>query len=176
MSNSAAAKVPLSQRVNLRIVAFIAVIALLVGYPVYVLISEQVTGGIHHTGGYVETNLKAMGNFQFDGSSGTIEDVPAQWRELDGKKLSLVGEIWAPNEASNEIRNFELVYSIAKCCFGGPPKVHERVFCKVPDGKSISYEGGFYNVKGTLHVSVKKEGGAVSSVYTLDVESATPAS
>ena len=174
--STATAKVPLSERLNLRMVAFIGIIALLIGYPVYVLISEQVTGGIHHSGGYIETNLKAMGNFTFDGNNGTIEDVPAQWRALDGKKLSLVGEIYAENEAGNEIHHFQLVYSIAKCCFGGPPKVQERIFCEVPDGKSISYEGGFYNVKGTLHVSVKKEGGAVSSVYTLDVESATPAS
>lgn len=172
---TATAKVPLSERFNLRMFAFIGIIAVLVGYPLYVLISEQVTGGIHHSGGYIETNLKAMGNFNFDGNNGTIEDVPAQWRALDGKKLSLEGEIWAPNEASDEIHNFELVYSIAKCCFGGPPKVQERIYCKVPEGKSISYEGGVANVKGTLHVSVKKEGGAVTSVYTMEVESVTPA-
>ena len=45
-----AAKVPLSERVNLRIIAFLCVIVVLVGYPVYVLISEQYTGGIHNSG------------------------------------------------------------------------------------------------------------------------------
>jgi hypothetical protein len=154
-------------------VIFIVVIGTVVGWPVYVLISEQVTGGIHRSGQYYETNLKAMGNFTFDGANGTINDIPEQWRALDGKKLSLVGEIYAPNEATNELHRFELVYSIAKCCFGGPPKVQERVFCVVPNGKTAEWQGGgvYYNVKGTLHVNIKKEAGTVTAVYVLDVES-----
>src|SRR5437870_4226482 len=118
-----ATKVPLSERFNLRIIAFVCIIAVLVGYPVYVLISDQYTGGIHNAGGYIATNLKAMGNFEFDSNNGKVTDVPDKWRALDGKKLILEGEIFAPNEASNSIHRFELVYSIAKCCFGGPPKV-----------------------------------------------------
>src|SRR2546423_12874784 len=109
------AKVPLSERINLRMIVFIAIIALLVGYPVYILISEQLSGGIHTAGGYVETNLKAMGNFEFSETNGTITDVPQKWRELDGKKLVLVGEMYAGTNASDEVRNFQLVYSIAKC-------------------------------------------------------------
>src|SRR5437588_6630809 len=105
------AKVPLSERINLRMIVFIAIIALLVGYPVYILISEQLSGGIHTSGGYVETNLKAMGNFEFSETNGTITDVPQKWRELDGKKLILVGEINPANEATNEIHRFQLVYN-----------------------------------------------------------------
>ncbi len=168
-------KIPLSERINIRMVLFIGIIAFLIGSPVYILISEQLTGGIHHSGQYYEVNLKAMGNFTFDGNNGTINDVPQQWRDLDGKKLSLVGEIYAPSEASNEIHRFELVYSIAKCCFGGPPKVQERVFCVVPNNGTIEYQGGFANVKGTLHVKIAKDAGAVTSVYVLDVESVEPA-
>ena len=41
-----AVKVPLSERINFRLVAFIAVIALLVGYPVYVMVDQQVSGAV----------------------------------------------------------------------------------------------------------------------------------
>jgi hypothetical protein len=116
-----------------------------------------------------------MGNFVFDERASTLDDVPKQWRDLDGKKMNLVGEIFAPNQASAEINEFQLVYSIAKCCFGGPPKVQERVFCTVPAGKTIEYYGGFYRVKGTLHVKLHKdEFGITTKLFTLDVESAEP--
>jgi hypothetical protein len=171
-----AVKVPLSERFNFRIIIFAAIIGVVIGYPIYILVSEKITGGIHSSGGYIETNLKAMGNFVFDDRAGTLNDVPKQWRELDGKKLSLVGEIFAPDQAAAEISNFQLVYSIAKCCFGGPPKVQERVFCSVPNGKSIEYYGGFYRVKGTLHIKVEKdEFGVTTRLFTMDVESAEPA-
>src|SRR6185437_16986448 len=103
-------KVPLSERINLRMLVVFGVIMLLVGYPVYTLISEEVTGGVHHSGQFYTVNLKAMGNFSFDENNGTINDVPQQWRDLDGKKLSLIGEIYAPTEASDQIHRFELVY------------------------------------------------------------------
>jgi len=167
-------KVPLSERINLRMLVVFGVIMLLVGYPVYTLISEEVTGGVHHSGQFYTVNLKAMGNFSFDENNGTINDVPQQWRDLDGKKLSLIGEIYAPTEASDQIHRFELVYSIAKCCFGGPPKVQERVFCAVPNNGTIQRPDGFANVKGTVHVKVKKDGNVVTSVYQLDVESVEP--
>src|SRR4051812_44587902 len=96
----ATAKVPLSERINIRMVFFILIIGTVLGWPVYLVISEQVTGGIHHSGQYYETNLKAMGNFTFDEVNGTINDVPEQWRALDGKKLSLVGQIYNNTEAS----------------------------------------------------------------------------
>ena len=52
--------------------------------------------------------------------------------------------------------------------------MQERVFCSVPKGGTISYEGGLSRVKGVLHVEVKKDAGEAKSVYTLDVESADP--
>src|SRR6185503_20169265 len=95
-----AVKVPLSERFNFRIIIFAVIIGVVVGYPIYILLSEQITGGIHASGGYIETNLKAMGNFTFDERSGTIEDVPRQWREVDGKKLSLVGELYSSTQSA----------------------------------------------------------------------------
>src|SRR5262245_62987183 len=119
---STGVKIPLSQRFNFRIIIVVAVIAVVVGYPVYVLVREQVSGGVSSAGGgYTKVNLKALGNFEFDNTNGTANDVPAKWRELDGKNLVLDGEIYAPTEAGDEVHEFQLVYNIQKCCFNGPP-------------------------------------------------------
>jgi hypothetical protein len=167
-----AVRVPLSERVNLRMIAFFAVIALLVGFPVYSFVHEQITGGVTDAGGgFKEVDLKALGNFMFDAQGGSINDVPQKWRALDGQKVVLVGEMFAPNEASDNVRRFELVYSIAKCCFGGPPKVQERVFCEVPKSEGVEFVQGLARVTGVLHVEPKKDNGAVTSLYRLDVQS-----
>src|SRR3954466_8668129 len=95
--NPGEAKVPLRERINFRMLAFIAIIAVLVGYPVYVLIDAQLSGGIKDAGGgYKQVDLKAMSSFEFDQVNGTKQDIPEQWRNLDGKKVILRGEMWSP--------------------------------------------------------------------------------
>src|SRR5947207_9072510 len=111
-----AVNVPLSERINFRMILFFGVLLILIGYPVYIYVDNAVHGGIKNQGNYLEVDLKSMGNFPFDGDNGTINDVPSRWRELDGKRVTLQGEVWAPNEAGDSMTHFELVYSIAKCC------------------------------------------------------------
>src|SRR5688500_7810539 len=58
-------KVPLGQRINLRIILFAAVVLIIIGYPAYLIIEMQVTGGVRQiAGGYKEVDLKAMSSFQ----------------------------------------------------------------------------------------------------------------
>jgi hypothetical protein len=116
-----------------------------------------------------------MGNFVFDAQNGTVNDVPPQYRALDGQKVVLVGEMFSGTSYS-EANRFQLVYSIQKCCFGGPPKVQERVFCVVPNNGSYQLLGGMAQVTGTLHVEAKKDGDKIISLYTLDIDKITPAS
>jgi hypothetical protein len=166
----------LSERINLRAIIFAGVVLLLLGWPVYTYLSETISGGIHDRGAYKEVDLKALGFFEMDPSNASLKDVPAKYRQLDGQKVLLKGEIFAPHEVSS-IKQFELVYSIAKCCFGGPPKVQERVFAYVPGGKTFEYAGeGYHEVMGTLHVTMKKDDqtGMVTEVYRLDAESVKP--
>ena len=177
-----AAKLPLSQRINFRIIIFAGIVLFLLGWPVYTFLSETLTHGIHNRGAYKEVDLKAMGNFDFDRDTGKLTDVPPQYRALDGQKVLLNGEIYAPREAGPKVEEFELVYSIQKCCFNGPPRVQERVFSTVnKDNKNVSIRGeGYHKVLGTLHVTMKHdklpngELGAVSEVYHLDVDSIEP--
>ena len=168
-------KVPLRERFNLRMVFFIGFVALLIGYPVYVMIDMQVTGGVKQlSSGYTEVDLKAMSTFGFDQTNGTIADIPQKWRELDGKKVVVHGEMWQPEGADDSVDNFQLVYSIAKCCFSGPPQIQHFVKCAVPAGKEVGYYRGLVKVIGTLHVDVKNEDGKVTSVYAVDIDDLQP--
>lgn len=170
-----AAKIPLSQRINLRMVAFITIITLIFGYPVYVLIDAQVSGGIKNAGGgYKAVDLKAMSTFTFDQADGKLEDIPLRYRELDGQKVILHGEMWSSTGAGSEVDGFQLVYSIAKCCVTSAPQVQHFVHSTPMKGATIRYYYGQVEVKGVLHVNVKKDTGRVSSVYQLDVESVEP--
>jgi len=168
---------PTASRVTPRMVFFILVVLLLVGYPVYVFLESALTGGIRDRGGYKEVDLKAMSLFHFDQESGTIEDVPQKWRELDGQKVKVVGEMWDPYSAGNQVVGFQLVYSIAKCCFSGPPQIQHFVQARVVPGKSVGYDTGPVEVTGTLRVNVtRNELGKITGVYHLEVESARPVS
>src|SRR5206468_4272139 len=101
-------KVPFSQRINFRIIFFAAVVLLIIGYPVYQLLEAQITGGVRSAGnGYLQVDLKALGFFEFDPASGKRDDIPERWRALDGKRVILDGEIYAPMEANNKIHSFQ---------------------------------------------------------------------
>lgn len=165
-------RVPLGQRVNFRMIAFAAIVLLLIGTPVYIYLDSVLSGGIHHRGNVIEVDLKSMSNFPFDQTNGTINDIPKQFRELDGKRVVVTGEIYAPDSASGDLDHFDLVYSIAKCCFSGPPQIQHFVHSRVKDGGTVPYLSGLVEVVGILKVDVQKDPktGKVAQVYALDVE------
>jgi hypothetical protein len=167
---------PITERINFRLIAFAAMVAFLIGYPAYWYIDSVVSGGIKDRGDYVEVDLKAMSSFPFDSENGTIEDVPQRWRALDGRRVVLVGEMWAPYSTSSRLKEFELVYSIQQCCFSGPPQIQHFVQSRVVnDDGVVSFHSGQVRVVGTLRVDVERAEGRVVSVYRLEVESVEPA-
>jgi hypothetical protein len=169
-------KVPLSQRFNARMLIFGLVMLLPIGYIVYDFLEEVITGGIKDIGnGYKLVDLKAMSNFPLDQVAGTQQDVPQKWRDLDGKKVVLYGEMWEPMTAGDSnVAAFDLCYSITKCCFNGPPQVEHFVRSHVVPGKALSYYPNLVKVTGMLHVHLMQDAGRVSSVYQLDVVNIEP--
>ena len=163
---------PAPRRVNVRLFVFLAVILCLLGLPLYIYLDSVFTGGIKNHGDRVEVDLKAMSNFPFDQANGTANDIPQQFRALDGKRIEVTGEIWSPNSAGDGIDRFDLVYSIAKCCFNGPPQVQHFVKAHAKSDP-LPYYNGLVRVVGTLHINVKRdpEVGKVTQVYELEVES-----
>jgi len=169
----------LLDKINVRMIVFAVVVLTLIGYPMYIYLESAITGGVKDIGnGFKEVDLKAMSNFPFDQVRGTTEDVPKKWRDLDGQKVVLYGEMWQAFSAGDgSVKGFDLCYSIAKCCFSGPPQVQHFVKARVVPGRNLYQYPNLVKVVGTLHVNVvqDKEGGKVSQVYELDVEDIQPA-
>lgn len=166
---------PLSERVNFRMVVLIGLLLFLIGTPTFSFVKNTLNHGIEKTSDRFNVDLKALGNFRFDDSSGTVSDVPAQFRKLDGKRVALEGFVAPDNSAGRSINAFTFVYNIQKCCFNGPPLVQERVFATVPENRTIYYSDEEIRIIGILHVSAEKdEVGKIEQVYSIDVERAEP--
>lgn len=161
---------------NPRVLIFVLVVGVIIGTPVYILVDSYINKGISGTtaDGYTTVDLKQMSTFLFDQQFGKIEDVPERYRALDGKKVMLTGEMYVANATGPELKKFELVYSIQKCCFSGEPQVQHFIKATPSDGKPMPYYGGLVKVKGTLKVNVTYDAGKVSSVYHIAVDSIDP--
>ena len=174
-----APRAPLYQRISLRMIVFGGLVLMLVGFPMYWYLDSAISGGVKDIGGgYKLVDLKAMSTFSFDQQRGTLEDIPRQWRELDGQKVVMYGEMWNALSAGNgQLGSFELCYSIAKCCFQGPPQVQHFVFSRPAPGRELYYYPNLVKVTGVLHVNVVRDPGAnkISQIYQMDVENIEPA-
>lgn len=160
--------------VNFRAIVFIVVVLGFFGALGYLWWSVAGTHGIIQKGDAYQVDLKSMSTFPFDQIHGTIEDIPPRYRELDGKKVILIGEMWAPNASSDRLNQFELVYSIAKCCFSGPPQIQHFVQATAKNGP-VPYYSGLVRVTGTLKVEVTKApDGKITGVYHLAVDQIEP--
>jgi hypothetical protein len=168
-------KRPLSERINFRMLTVIGVFLLLVGIPVYQFLSAEMTHGIQKDGSLYRVNLKQMGYFPFNDMTGTVNDIPPEFRKLDGKEVALEGFIFPMDGSGDKVHSFQLVYNIQKCCFSGPPQVQERVFAVVPNG-SVDYNPEEIRAIGTVHVVLNRDRdtGKIITVYTMDVHRVEP--
>jgi hypothetical protein len=151
----------------------------LVGYALKVTYESVIQGGVVSAGDHFKVELKQMSNFEMDQTMGGVADVPERYRQLDGKKVILEGEVAPAGTFSGDtVKQFSLCYSVAKCCYGGPPKVQHFVACKAANGKPMpNFEGaGMIRVYGTLHVKAIKGEGKIESVFQMDVERIEPVS
>lgn len=171
---------PIERRVNTRfistLVVFGVMLAVLIGWPAYIYFHELASRGIEMgANGVAKVDLKAISSFEFNQIQGQVEDVPADYRALDGKKVELIGEMWVKNSAAGDQTKFELVYSIAKCCFSGPPKIQHFVQSTSFDGNPLPYYQGPVRVIGTMKVDVTRDDtGTITGIYHLAVDSIEP--
>jgi len=160
--------------INPRIAVFGLVVLCIFGFLFYLWLQVAATHGVTARGDAFEVDLKSMSTFPFDQKHGTTEDVPPRYRELDGKKVILIGEMWAPNASGPRLDNFDLVYSIAKCCFSGPPQIQHFIKSTKP-GDPVPFYDGLVRVTGTLSVKVTKDpDGKITGIYHVNVESVDP--
>lgn len=162
--------------INVRMIVFASVFLVIFGTLAYVYLDTTLTHGVRErSDGYVEVDLKSMSTFAFDQQVGTVDDVPEVYRKLDGKKVVLVGEMYAGSSANADVGQFDLVYSIAKCCFTGTPQIQHFVKSRPVDGRPLPFYNGPVRAKGQLKVQVTKDpDGKITGVYHLAVESVEP--
>jgi len=163
----------------IRVGLVVGIVLFFAGFALYETFNLVWRGGVINKGDYFDVNLQSMGNFEMDQRMGTLADIPQRYRDLNGKKVLLQGEVAPAGYSAGRGSDFDLCYSVAKCCFGGPPKVQHFVACKVPkDAKKVPdwIWSGQIKVFGTLHVKVKKEGELITSIYQLDIERIEPVS
>ncbi|MGD1278529.1 MAG: hypothetical protein ABR964_15055 [Tepidisphaeraceae bacterium] len=172
----AAPRRPLIARFNWRVAVFCSVVGLIFGSLMYLWADEFFSGGIHDRGGFKEVNLKAMSSFDMDQTNATPADIPVKFRALEGQKVLMIGEMYAPQEAGEgKLSYFVLVYSKTKCCFNGPPLAQHFVDANVMQGAAVYYYDTPVKVWGKLHVYIRKDpGGVIKSIYHVDVEKVEP--
>ncbi len=165
----------LLERINWRIIIFTAVVVSIIGGIFGMWLNEVITGGIHNHGAFKEVDLKAMSTFDMDQQNATMDDIPQKWRSLEGQKVLMIGEMWAPKSAGDgKLGYFQLVYSKTKCCFSGPPLAQHFVDGNVVSGHTCYYWEEPVKVYGTVHISIHKEGAVIKSIYHVDVEKVEP--
>jgi len=165
-------RVSIWRRLTFQSLVMVATAAFVLAYPIYTVLDQAITHGIHRRGDLMVVDMKAMSDFNFDQISGQTTDIPRPFRQLDGQRVMLAGQMVLPNTASGSLERFELCYSIANCCFSGPPRVQHFVYANVLPGCKVEYTQGIVSVVGTLHVGVERADGQVASVYRMDVERA----
>lgn len=123
---------------------------------------------------YQAIDLKSLGNFQFDNHAGTINDVPASARALDGQSVVVSGMMFAPLATPPDIKRFQIVDDSVLHEHHHPPRVQERIFARSDSPMPYILEQA--EIRGKLHVQIKRsdDGQAILSVFQLDVESVQP--
>jgi hypothetical protein len=164
------------KRINTRMIILIGVALFVVGAPFYIWLSAELSGGIVDRGSYIESDIKAMSLFEMDQTSATMEDVPQQWRNLDGKRVQLIGQPWEVHSAvDGGVHDFQLCYSIAKCCFSGPPKVQHFIDCTAVAANGVDVPPtDMIKCYGILHVKIIHDGGKIKSLYQLSLDNVEP--
>lgn len=96
------------------------------------------------------------------------QEIPPSARSLDGQRVFIKGYALA-GRAKEGITKFVLVRDKGDCCFGGNPKLTERILVNLRPGKPLSYTDHLQKLTGVFRLEL---GQAVdvkgSVVYQLD--------
>jgi hypothetical protein len=94
------------------------------------------------------------------------QQVPPSALALDGKRVFIKGYIY-PGREKDGIRQFLLCRDQGDCCFGGNPKITDRIQVTLVDPLRLSYQPRLHKIGGTFHVAPQQQvvGGAKGGVF-----------
>jgi len=77
--------------------------------------------------------------------------IPPSAMALDGKKIFIKGFVY-PGQERFGIRKFLLVRDQGDCCFGGNPKITDRIQVTLEGPLRLNYETRIHKLSGTFHI------------------------
>lgn len=98
------------------------------------------------------------------------QKVPPLVEELDGKQVFIKGYVF-PGQQKQGIKTFLLVRDRGDCCFGGDPKMTDRIQVTLADPERLKFSSRLHKLAGTFRLE-RKPGAAVDATgvvyYYLD--------
>lgn len=77
--------------------------------------------------------------------------IPPEAIALNGKKMLVKGYMY-PGQRKQGVTQFLLVRDQGDCCFGGNPKVTDRIQVSLTDPAGCNFHGGLFKVAGTFRI------------------------
>jgi len=77
--------------------------------------------------------------------------IPDSAREMDGRDVLLKGYMY-PGTRQRGITEFLLCRDQGDCCFGGQPKITDRVVVRLADAKGIDFTQGLVKIAGRFRI------------------------
>lgn len=78
--------------------------------------------------------------------------IPPEAKALDGKKIFIKGYVY-PGLQRDGITQFLLVRDQGTCCFGGNPKITDRIQVALSDPKGFTFTSSLFKVAGTFRIA-----------------------
>jgi hypothetical protein len=115
-----------------------------------------------------EISIAELSDFDFDQTQGAASDIPEKFRMLDGKRVTLVGNMWSPCYRDDGVDRF-ILCNIHRSEHK-PPVAQEFVPCRMKSPTQC-FEGQV-SASGTLHIKIVHDTAtaAIRSVFSLDVD------
>lgn len=78
--------------------------------------------------------------------------IPAEAQSLDGKRVFIKGYIYPPPGSPPFVTHFLLVRDKGDCCFGGNPKITDRILVDLAPPGKLEYNPSLHAVAGTFRI------------------------
>jgi hypothetical protein len=78
--------------------------------------------------------------------------VPPDAKLLDGKKVFIKGYVY-PGQKQDGITQFLLVRDQGTCCFGGNPKLTDRILVRLSDHQGLTFSSRLFKLAGVFRVT-----------------------
>ena len=92
------------------------------------------------------------------------ELVPQSALDLNGQKIFIKGFVFAGSQSAG-IRKFVLVRDAGTCCFGGNPKITDRIVVDLATAQGMMYTKQIARVCGVFRVTPEPAPGGIGTVF-----------